>query len=62
MILYTITKTIFYFIFFIMLTNIFFFKLKNQENQNRSVIVKFKVGTAQTTQSADDQPEALVRI
>ena len=38
-----------------MLTNIFFFKLKNQENQNRSLIVKFKVETAQTTQSADDQ-------
>ncbi|KAL6130635.1 hypothetical protein ACLB2K_069014 [Fragaria x ananassa] len=32
------------------------------ENQNRSLIVKFKVGTAQTTQSADDQPEALAVI
>ncbi|KAL6217789.1 hypothetical protein ACLB2K_011006 [Fragaria x ananassa] len=35
---------------------------KGNENQNRSLIVKFKVGTAQTTQSADDQPEALAVI
>ncbi|KAL6219103.1 hypothetical protein ACLB2K_012309 [Fragaria x ananassa] len=35
---------------------------KGNENQNISLIVKFKVGTAQTTQSADDQPEALAVI
>ncbi|KAL6138538.1 hypothetical protein ACLB2K_063819 [Fragaria x ananassa] len=35
---------------------------EGNENQNRSLIVKFKVGTAQTTQSADDQPEALAVI
>ncbi|KAL6219592.1 hypothetical protein ACLB2K_007351 [Fragaria x ananassa] len=35
---------------------------KGNENQNRSLIVKFKVGTAQTTQSVDDQPEDLAVI
>ncbi|KAL6196200.1 hypothetical protein ACLB2K_031815 [Fragaria x ananassa] len=35
---------------------------KRQFGGEESLIVKFKVGTAQTTQSADDQPEALAVI